>query len=96
MLQVIHVCFSAVSISNLFLYENTPMLYTAIFHGCKKDHFQIKKCDNFLIFAQNIDRGYSLEPPHRSWVHVRTASVLTSTHDLCFRSKISSYDANAC
>ena len=28
---------------------------------------------------------------HRSWVHVRTASVeavLTSTHDLCFRAKI--------
>ena len=25
---------------------------------------------------------------HRSWVHVRTTSVLTSTHGLCFRAKI--------
>ena len=32
-------------------YENTPMQYTAIFHGCKNDNFQIKKIDNFLIFA---------------------------------------------
>ena len=23
----------------------------------------MKKCDIFLIFAQNIDRGYTLEPP---------------------------------
>ena len=37
---------------------------TAIFHGCKKDNFQMKNCDVFLIFAQNIDRGYKLEPPH--------------------------------
>ena len=25
--------------------------------------FRGKKCDIFLIFAQNIDRGYTLEPP---------------------------------
>ena len=29
------------------------MLYTAIFHGCKKDNFQMKNCYVFLIFAQN-------------------------------------------
>ena len=29
----------------------------------KKDSFQIKTFDIFLIFAQNIDCGYSLEPP---------------------------------
>ena len=34
-----------------------------IFHGCKKDNFQMKNCDVFLIFAQNIDCGYTLEPP---------------------------------
>ena len=45
-------------------YDNTPMQYTAIFHGCKIDNFQMKKCDIFLIFAQNIDCGYTLEPPH--------------------------------
>ena len=36
--------------------------YTAIFHGCKNDNFQVKNCDIFLTFAQNIDRGYMLEP----------------------------------
>ena len=35
----------------------------AIFHGCKNDKFQMKNCDIFLIFAQNIDCGYTLEPP---------------------------------
>ena len=44
-------------------YANTPMQYTAIFHGCKIDNFQMKNSDRFLIFAQNIDRGYTLEPP---------------------------------
>ena len=39
----------------------------------------MKKCDIFLIYAQNKDRGYTLEP---------TEAVLTSTHDLCFRAKI--------
>ena len=38
--------------------------YTAIFHGYKNGNFQMKKCDILLIFAQNIDRGYTLEPPH--------------------------------
>ena len=33
-----------------------------IFHCCKNDYFQMKNCDIFLIFAQNIDRGYSLVP----------------------------------
>ena len=47
-----------------FHYENTPMQYTAIFHCCKNDNFQMKNSDIFLIFAQNIDRGYMLEPPH--------------------------------
>ena len=44
-------------------YENTPMQYTAIFHGCENDNFQMTNCDVFLIFAQNIDYGYTLEPP---------------------------------
>ena len=34
------------------LYDNTPMQYTAFFHGCKNYNFQMKKCDNFLSFAQ--------------------------------------------
>ena len=44
-------------------YENTPMQYTAIFHGCKNDNFQMKFLIFFFhIFAQNIYCGYTLEP----------------------------------
>ena len=31
----------------------------------KTENFQQKKIDIFLIFAQNIDCGYTLEPPRR-------------------------------
>ena len=31
----------------------------------KNENFQIKNSDIFHIFAQNIDCGYSLEPPRR-------------------------------
>ena len=37
------------------------MQYTAMFHGCKNVHFQMKIFTFFLIFAQNIDCGYTLE-----------------------------------
>ena len=33
--------------------------------GCKNENFQWKFFDIFLIFAQNIDCGYTLEPPRR-------------------------------
>ena len=48
------------------------MQYTAIFHGCKNDNFQMKYCDIFLIVALNIDRGYTFP----------------CTHDLCFGAKV--------
>ena len=41
-------------------YANTLMQHTAIFHGCKNVHFQMKLFKFFLIFAQNIDCGYTL------------------------------------
>ena len=44
-------------------YKNMPMQHTAIFHGSKNDHFHLKFFYYFRIFAQNIDRGYTLEPP---------------------------------
>ena len=44
-------------------YANLSVQYTAIFHGCKNGNFHMKKCEIFLIFAQNIDCGYTLEPP---------------------------------
>ena len=45
-------------------YKNTPMQYTAIFHGCKNDNFHLKFFDYFHVFAKNIYCGYTLEPPH--------------------------------
>ena len=36
--------------------ENLPMQYTEIFLALK---FQLKTSDTFLIFAQNIDCGYT-------------------------------------
>ena len=35
------------------------------FLGLKNAKFQLKNFDSFLIFAQNIDCGYTLEPPRR-------------------------------
>ena len=47
-------------------YANMSVQYTAIFHGYKNDYFQmIFFLFFFLIFAQNIDCGYTLEPPQR-------------------------------
>ena len=44
-------------------YVDMPMLFTAILMVVKNDSFQIKKCDVFHIFAQNIHCGYTLEQP---------------------------------
>ena len=46
-------------------YDNKPMQYTAIFNGRKNDdNFQMKNYDIFFFCSK-----------HRSWVHVRTASM---------------------
>ena len=42
-----------------FHYANTPMQNIANFNGCKNGHFQMKNCNNFLIFDKNIDHGYT-------------------------------------
>ena len=42
-------------------YVNMPTQYTAIFMAVKSENY-----DQFLIFAQNIDCGYTLELPHCS------------------------------
>ena len=45
--------------------ENMPIqLYWKFYHQ-KNENFQIKISDIFHISAQNIDCGYSLEPPRR-------------------------------
>ena len=62
-------------------YENTPMLYTAIFHGCKKDNFQIKNYDIFLFV---LLKTYIVGTRSNRL----SEAVLTSTHILCFRAKV--------
>ena len=42
--------------------------YTENFTTNKNENFQKKNSDIFHIAAQNIDCGYSLEPPHRIYV----------------------------
>ena len=61
---LIHVFLLTVTSTSTSHYANMSVQYTAIFHGCKNVHFQMKNCNIFLIFAQNIDCGYTLEPPH--------------------------------
>ena len=46
-------------------YENTPIQIHWKFYHQKMAIFQIKKSDIFHISAQNIDCGYSLDPPRR-------------------------------
>ena len=41
----------------------------------KKENFQIKNSDTFHIPAQNIDCGYSLEPPRRGVSYEYTQSM---------------------
>ena len=43
-------------------YENLPMQYTDILFGCKNENFHWINFDFFLIFAQNLDCGNTLEP----------------------------------
>ena len=42
----------------------------------ENENFQIKIFDIFHISAQNIDCGYSLEPPHRGGSNVYPQSML--------------------
>ena len=44
-------------------YGNMSMQCTTIFHSSKNETFYVKKNDNFLIFAHNVDCGYTLKPP---------------------------------
>ena len=44
-------------------YENMSVQYETISKSGKNDIFRSKNATFFLIFAQNIDCGYTLEPP---------------------------------
>ena len=55
-------------------YESMPMQYTEIVFVVKMIFFIII----FLIFAQNIDCGYTLEPPRRGGSNVYPQSLFWS------------------
>ena len=48
---------------------------TKIFKVVKNENFQLKNFDIFLIFAQNIDCGYSLDLSHRGSSNEYTQSM---------------------
>ena len=52
-----------------------PMQDTDFSDVVKIENFQEKNFDIFLIFAQNIDCGYMLEPPRRGGSNVYTQSM---------------------
>ena len=52
-------------ITRLLHYENTPIQIYRKFHLQILKNFQIENSDIFHITAQNIDCGYTLEPPRR-------------------------------
>ena len=62
----IHICNIYIHIPiYIYHYENTPIQIYIKFHLQNSKIFQIKNSDIFHISAQNIDCGYSLEPPRR-------------------------------
>ena len=44
----------------------------------KNEHFQLKIFNIFLIFVQNIDCGYTLEPPRRGGCYENPQSMFSS------------------
>ena len=58
------------------------MRYSDIFRVVKNETFQLLIFDIFLIFAQNIDCRFTLEPPRQG------GSNEYGTHSLCFGAKL--------
>ena len=50
------------NIAPMVITKTCPCNIQRFFFGSKNEKCKIKN-DNFLIFAQNIDCGYTLEPP---------------------------------
>ena len=53
----------SLSVGKGYITQTRPCNILHFFTAEKNDNFQMKNCDIFLIFAQNIDCGYTLEPP---------------------------------
>ena len=60
--------------------ENTPIQIYRKFHFQKTENFQIKNSYIFHVFAQNIDCGYSLEPPCRGGSNEYPQSMFLSNN----------------
>ena len=55
--EKMHVAFKACGAGRSMHYANTPMQYTAIFHGCKNVNFQMKKYNIFLFLRKTLIVG---------------------------------------
>ena len=62
-------------------YENIPIQIYWKFYHQKNENFQIKKSDIFQISTQNIDCGYSLEPPRRGGSNEYPQSMFLSRNN---------------
>ena len=59
-------------------YGNTPIQIYGELRPTKTENFQIKYSDIFHISAQDIDCGYSLEPPRRGGSNEYPQSMFSS------------------
>ena len=62
-------------------YGNTPIQIYWKFYNQKRDFFLIKKSDIFYISIENIDCGYSLEPPRRGGSNEYPQSMFLSRNE---------------
>ena len=62
-------------------YENMPIQIYRKNLTPKIENFQIKNANIFLISAQNIDCGYSLEPPQRGGSNEYPQSMFLSRNN---------------
>ena len=60
-------------------YENTPMQYTAIFHDCKNDNFQMKFWNIFIFLLKT----YIVGTRYNRLIE----AVLTSTNNIFLEQK---------
>ena len=58
-----------------------PIQIYSTFHLQKTENFQIKNFDIFQISAQNIECGYSLEPPRRGGSNEYPQSMFLSRNE---------------
>ena len=68
-------------INRIYITKTRLFKYTENFTPKKWQFFQIKNSDIFHISAQNIDCGYSLEPPRRGGSNEYPQSMFLSRNN---------------